>query len=64
MSNRYRFNSSCYLDILFVSHANLMQDPAEEISKIDEFLGGNLDREAMATVIDPSLHREKAKQTT
>lgn len=51
------------VDILYVSHAAMMNNPGEEISRINQFLGGKLDTAAMAGVIDRSLYREKANET-
>lgn len=51
------------ISILHVSHAALMADGAEEIERINQFLGGHLDTAAMATVIDRSLHREKSQKS-
>ncbi|HCK21369.1 MAG TPA: hypothetical protein DHW15_04175 [Bacteroidetes bacterium] len=51
------------ISILYVSHAALMADGAEEIERINQFLGGHLDTAAMATVIDRSLHREKSQKS-
>ena len=53
-----------YVDILFVSHAKLMEAPQEEINRINEFLGGKLDKAAMESVIDPTLHREKSQKAS
>jgi len=43
-----------------VRHAALLAQPAAEIARIDAFLDGGLDREAMASRIDPALHRSRA----
>jgi predicted AlkP superfamily phosphohydrolase/phosphomutase/Tfp pilus assembly protein PilF len=48
-----------YVEIIYVSHANLISNPTEELQKINQFLGGSLNIEAMAAVVDKSLHREK-----
>jgi len=50
------------MEILFVSHRNLINNPKEELKKVNAFLGGTLDIEAMAAVVDKSLHREKAEK--
>lgn len=50
------------MEILFVSHRNLINNPKEELQKVNNFLGGNLDIDAMATVVDKSLHREKSSK--
>jgi hypothetical protein len=38
------------MSILYVSHAALMADGASEIERINQFLGGALDKQAMAAV--------------
>ena len=50
------------MEILFVSHRNLINNPKEELKKVNAFLGGTLDIDAMAAVVDKSLHREKAEK--
>jgi len=47
------------MEILFVSHRNLINNPDQELKKINDFLGGTLDTALMASVVDRSLHREK-----
>lgn len=47
------------MEIIFVSHRNLINDPIAELKKVNDFLGGTLDINAMASVVDKSLHREK-----
>lgn len=50
------------IDILFVSHRNLIDNPTEELAKVSTFLGGNLNIQEMASVVDKSLHREKSNK--
>ena len=50
------------IDILFVSHRNLIDNPTEELTKVSTFLGGNLNIQEMASVVDKSLHREKSNK--
>ncbi|MBK8681351.1 MAG: alkaline phosphatase family protein [Bacteroidetes bacterium] len=45
--------------ILYVSHNNLIQNPKAELEKINAFMGGKLDINAMASVVDKNLYREK-----
>ncbi len=42
-----------------VDYNALMQDPAAELTKVNEFLGGGLDVEAMAATVDKSLYRNR-----
>ena len=48
------------MEILFVSHRNLINDPMSELQKVNAFLGNTLNIEEMAKVVDKSLHREKS----
>ena len=45
---------------LHLGHADLIADPRESAARIDDFLGGALDRMAMAAVVEPDLHRVRA----
>jgi hypothetical protein len=48
------------LRVLRVDYGALVRDPAAAARAIDRFLGGGLDRVAMASAVDPALHRERA----
>jgi LPS sulfotransferase NodH len=41
------------------SYNELMADPAAAAARLDEFLGGGMDRAAMVGAVDPSLYRNK-----
>jgi hypothetical protein len=45
--------------VLYVNYNEMVEDPAPQIAKINEFLGGNLDTKAMLAVVDPTLYRQK-----
>lgn len=45
--------------VLQLSHTQLLADPLTAATKINQFLGGYLDVEAMSAVVQPSLHRVK-----
>ena len=47
------------LKILYVDYNQVMRDPRPTVAAVNEFLGGDLDTEAMAKVVDPSLYRER-----
>ena len=47
-------------DVLPLDYADVLASPRSAAARIDEFLGGGLDREAMARVPDPALHRQRA----
>jgi hypothetical protein len=47
------------MDILYVDHSAILADPAGQAERVKRFLGGDLDLEAMASVVDPSLYRQR-----
>ena len=46
--------------VLYVGHSEVLNAPGEVASKLNEFLGGDLDVEAMQAVPDRSLYRKRA----
>jgi hypothetical protein len=48
-------------EVLAVQHARLLREPETVAAEIDAFLGGGLDRDAMAGVVDVALYRERAE---
>ena len=44
---------------LDMSYNELVKDPASQVLRVADFLGGNLDQEAMTAVIDPNLYRNR-----
>jgi len=48
------------VEVHFVSHRTLFENPKEEIKKINLFMDGQLNEEAMLKIIDPSLYRTKS----
>src|SRR5271165_4953343 len=47
------------LNSLEVWYHDLIFNPVNEIARVSEFLGGNLDIEAMASVVNPSHYRNR-----
>lgn len=47
------------IDVLYVSYNEVLQNPVEQITKINHFLGGTLAVEKMISVIDHTLHRQR-----
>ena len=45
--------------VLRLAYSDVVEDPLETASAINQFLGLQLDETAMARVVDPSLYREK-----
>ena len=48
-----------HLSLLPVSFNQMFLKPAEHAARIADFLGGDLDRKAMAEVVDPKLYRQR-----
>lgn len=46
-------------DVIFVNYNDIVENPTDSITKINEFLGGNLNIAAMNDVIDKSLHHQR-----
>ena len=45
--------------VLDVSHRDLVTDAAPILAEVDRFLGGGLDLDAMARVVEPTLYRNR-----
>ena len=49
---------------LEVYYRQVLDEPLEAARQINEFLGGHLDVEKMAGVVDPDLYRNRAEKLT
>jgi hypothetical protein len=49
------------IEVLYVEHGQVLADPLSQAVRINQFLGGGLDVESMAAVVDPSLYRQRAE---
>ncbi len=49
------------VEMLEINYTDVINNPGQEISKINEFLSMGLDEEKMAGVIDPNLYRNRLK---
>jgi hypothetical protein len=49
-------------DVLYISYNELIADPAPAIAAVNAFLGGTLDEQAMRTVVDASLYRQRSEK--
>lgn len=52
-----RFRSN--FDVLYLEYAEVVANPRQAAEQMDEFLGGALDVEAMVTVVDRQLYRNR-----
>jgi hypothetical protein len=46
--------------VLFVSHRQAIEDPRAVAERVNGFLGGGLDLDGMAAVVEPGLYRQRA----
>ena len=51
-----------YVELLVIPYGDVVANPLKYAKQVNEFLGGNLDVEAMASIADKSLYREKADE--
>lgn len=52
------------IEILYIPHAAIIANPRPELEKINAFLGGGLDIDAMEKVVDRKLYREKSEKAS
>lgn len=48
-----------HVEVLYVSYNEVLSDPAPLVQQINRFLGGRLDADKMAGVVDPKLYRQR-----
>ncbi len=48
------------LDVIYVSYNRVLESPRDEARRVNAFLGQDLDVDAMASVVDPTLYRQRA----
>lgn len=46
-------------EVMYVDYSEIIANPAHQVKKINQFFDARLDEQAMASVIDPSLYRQK-----
>lgn len=46
-------------DVIYIEHGRVLANPLAEAKRVSGFLGGKLDAERMAEVVDPALHRQR-----
>ena len=57
---RFMLGYRRHFETLMLDHRRTLEQPAEAARRLNDFLGGSLDVEAMAAVVDPSLYRNRA----
>ena len=49
---------------LYVHYTDMLNNPEPQVAQVNDFLGGNLDTNAMAAVVDPNLYRNRKEEIT
>jgi hypothetical protein len=52
------------MQVLYVTYTDLIAEPNEQAQRVAEFLGGQLDTQAMVQAVDPSLYRNRKADGT
>jgi len=47
-------------EVLFINHRDILTNPVDASRKINQFLGGHLDEDKLAVVVDSALYRNRA----
>ncbi|HUV42728.1 MAG TPA: sulfotransferase domain-containing protein [Patescibacteria group bacterium] len=47
------------IEVIYIDYNQVLKKPASQVKKINQFLDGTLDTQAMAKVIDPKLYRQR-----
>ena len=50
-----------HMDVLYVHYGDVLANPLDQARRVNHFLGGGLDEEAMAGVVDPGLYRQRRR---
>ncbi|MDX1630474.1 MAG: sulfotransferase family protein [Thermoanaerobaculia bacterium] len=58
----YLFRRAPHLERLELAYHEVIADPRRAAEQMNEFLGGDLDVDRMAGVVDPSLYRNRAEE--
>ena len=51
-----------HISMMDVDYNRIQQDPVAELARVHRFLGGIVDINAMASVVDPNLYRNRARE--
>jgi hypothetical protein len=49
------------VETIYVSYNEILEQPTAQVTRVNAFLGGVLDEEAMVQVVDPSLYRNRQR---
>jgi hypothetical protein len=48
-----------HCEVVYISYNEVLKNPVGQAQKINQFIGGGLDMEKMASVVDPDLYRQR-----
>ena len=57
---RYFIKHNRHVESLELGYRQVLDDPRAQVRQLASFIGGDLDLEAMAAVVDPSLYRNRS----
>ena len=60
----YQLKHRPEFETMEIHYSAVLAQPLEAARRLDAFLGGGLDVEAMAAVVDPQLYRNRASRAT
>jgi hypothetical protein len=55
-------NEQPNIEVIYVSYNRMLENPVEEVERVDRFLGRMLDIEEMLAVVDPKLYRQRVEE--
>jgi hypothetical protein len=58
----YQLTHQPWFEMLEIHYGDVLSRPLEGARQVNDFLGGHLDVEAMAAVVDPELYRNRAQR--
>jgi len=47
------------VSVIYIHYSDMLANPVPQVAQINEFLGGTMDTQAMASVVDPNLYRNR-----
>ena len=56
---KYMLGNEPHCELLYLNYSDVLKSPIKEVEKVNQFLGGYLDKEKMIGIIDPKLYRNR-----
>jgi len=56
---KYMLGNEPHFELLYLNYSDVLKRPIKEVEKVNQFLGGYLDKEKMIGIIDPKLYRNR-----